>query len=175
MSVVFIYLVANEPVSILLVLGAILHIPNSILGLSVLAKANSSPDMLSIGIARNGYIKWQLEAHAGRMFDALIGLGGGFIVATSKHDLLLSETLSLMISFICSSYLCLRQELSFLCKTFSYSKPLVSYKNCAHTCTRQTTHTHATHLPSLYQSCLFLQSIFSWQSCTQFSRYCPYS
>ena len=74
-SILWIYFIANELVTILQVLGILLGIPNSILGLTVLAWANSAPDTISIvGVAKQGYVQMAIGGvYAGRMFDTLCG------------------------------------------------------------------------------------------------------
>ena len=85
-SILWIYFIANELVTILEVLGILCGIPNSVLGLTVLAWANSAPDTISIvGVAKQGYVQMAIGGvYAGRMFDTLCGLGLGLTVATIK-------------------------------------------------------------------------------------------
>ena len=85
-SILWIYFIANELVTILQILGILTGIPNSVLGLTVLAWANSAPDTISIvGVAKQGYVQMAIGGvYAGRMFDTLCGLGLGLTVGTLK-------------------------------------------------------------------------------------------
>ena len=74
------------------------------LGLTVLAWANSAPDTVSIvGVAKAGYVQMAIGGvYAGRMFDTLVGLGLGLTIGTirsSSGELLLSGNSVLYFSF----------------------------------------------------------------------------
>ena len=78
-SILWIYFIANELVTVLQVLGILLGIPNSVLGLTVLAWANSAPDTVSIvGVAK------QVRAVVGMLllgcccWDAVVGRSVAF-------------------------------------------------------------------------------------------------
>ena len=96
-SILWIYFIANELVTVLQVLGILLSIPNSVLGLTVLAWANSAPDTISIvGVAKQGYVQMAIGGvYAGRMFDTLCGLGLGLTVATLKSGISNNYTIKL--------------------------------------------------------------------------------
>ena len=103
-SILWIYFIANELVTILNTLGILMGISNSVLGLTVLAWANSAPDTVSIvGVAKAGYVQMAIGGvYAGRMFDTLVGLGLGLTIGTirsSSGELLLSGNSVLYFSF----------------------------------------------------------------------------
>ena len=105
-SILWIYFIANELVTILNTLGILMGISNSVLGLTVLAWANSAPDTVSIvGVARSGYVQMAIGGvYAGRMFDTLVGLGLGLTIGSIRAkggELLLSGNLVLYFSFVC--------------------------------------------------------------------------
>eukprot|EP00939_MAST-03C_sp_MAST-3C-sp1_P001851 g1851.t1 len=83
MSILWIYLIANEIVSVLECLGFQLSISETALGLTVLAWANSAPDTISIAaIAREGKVQMAIGGvYAGRMFDTAMGLGLGMFIS----------------------------------------------------------------------------------------------
>jgi len=88
MAIVWIYLIANEIVTILQTLGAQLDISDTALGLTVLAWANSAPDTISISaVAREGNVQMAIGGvYAGRMFDTAMGLGLGLAIAAAQGD-----------------------------------------------------------------------------------------
>uniref|UniRef100_A0A7S4NBM3 Sodium/calcium exchanger membrane region domain-containing protein n=1 Tax=Paramoeba aestuarina TaxID=180227 RepID=A0A7S4NBM3_9EUKA len=77
MSILWIYLIANELVSLLTALGAIIGIPPDIMGLTVLAWGNSVGDMVSnVIVAKQGYPSMALAAtYGGPLFNLFLGLG----------------------------------------------------------------------------------------------------
>ena len=72
--------IADKLVALLEFLGVTLRIPNSILGLTVLAWGNSMADLsANVTMARKGLANMAITAcFAGPVFNILIGLGAGF-------------------------------------------------------------------------------------------------
>lgn len=72
--------IADQLVGLLGFLGVILHIPGSVMGLTVLAWGNSMGDLsANMTMARKGLANMAITAcFAGPVFNILIGLGGGF-------------------------------------------------------------------------------------------------
>jgi solute carrier family 24 (sodium/potassium/calcium exchanger), member 6 len=72
--------IADRLVSLLDFMGIVLHIPSSIMGLTVLAWGNSMGDLsANITMARKGLANMAMTAcFAGPVFNILIGLGLGF-------------------------------------------------------------------------------------------------
>merc|ERR1719445_1478759 len=80
--------IADKLVSVLNFMGIVLHIPNSILGLTILAWGNSMGDLsANTAMAREGLGNMAITAcFAGPIFNILIGLGTGFSVLHSQVD-----------------------------------------------------------------------------------------
>lgn len=72
--------VADKLVALLEFLGVTLRIPNSIMGLTILAWGNSMADLsANVTMARKGLANMAITAcFAGPVFNILIGLGAGF-------------------------------------------------------------------------------------------------
>jgi Ca2+/Na+ antiporter len=72
--------IADKLVALLEFLGVTLRIPNSIMGLTILAWGNSMADLsANVTMARKGLANMALTAcFAGPLFNILIGLGAGF-------------------------------------------------------------------------------------------------
>jgi len=104
MSVVWIYLLANEVVSLLLSIGLILNISEAILGLTVLAWGNSVGDMVAdVIVAKQGFPSMALAAcFGGPFFNLLLGLGFGFAVATitKGHSYVVSLSPTIGVAFM---------------------------------------------------------------------------
>lgn len=77
MSIVWIYVLANELVALLKTWGLIIGISQGVLGLTVLAWGNSIGDMISnIVVARQGFPSMAIAAcFGGPLFNLLVGLG----------------------------------------------------------------------------------------------------
>jgi sodium/potassium/calcium exchanger 6 len=77
---------ADHLVSLLDFIGIILHIPGSVMGLTVLALGNSMGDLSSnMTMARKGFANMAMTAcFAGPVFNILFGLGLGFIQLASQ-------------------------------------------------------------------------------------------
>ncbi|XP_058460946.1 putative sodium/calcium exchanger 7 [Malaya genurostris] len=81
-SIMIIYIIAQEVVSLLVTMGLVLNLSRSMLGLSVLAWGNSIGDMFSnITLAKQGYGKMAFAAClGGPLFNLCLGLGISMIV-----------------------------------------------------------------------------------------------
>jgi sodium/potassium/calcium exchanger 6 len=77
LSVAWIYAVANELVAMLSAVGAVLHISNAILGLTILAWGNSVGDFVAnCTVSRQGYPEMAMAAaYAGPFFNLAFGFG----------------------------------------------------------------------------------------------------
>lgn len=86
LSIFWIYLVANELVSLLQSIGLIFNISPAILGLTVLAWGNSTGDLISdIVVAKQGFPEMALAAtFGGPLFNMLLGLGISLTVVCSQ-------------------------------------------------------------------------------------------
>ena len=126
-SILWIYFIANELVTILNTLGILMGISNSVLGLTVLAWANSAPDTVSIvGVARSGYVQMAIGGvYAGRMFDTLVGLGLGLTIGTLRAkggELMLHGGTVLYFSFACLMLSVVSAGIVVPLSGFKYSK-----------------------------------------------------
>lgn len=81
MSMFWIWFVSNILVDILKVLGVLFDIPESFLGMTLLAFGNSAPDLsVNCALARAGYGEMGIAGSiAGPLFNVLIGLGVSLI------------------------------------------------------------------------------------------------
>lgn len=86
MAASWIDFIADHLVSLLDFVGIILHIPGSIMGLTVLAWGNSMGDLsANMTMARKGLANMAMTAcFAGPVFNILVGLGLGFSGLASK-------------------------------------------------------------------------------------------
>merc|ERR1711983_72394 len=82
-AVGWIYLIANEIVSLLKALGVFWNISDAILGLTVLAWGNSIADLIAdVAIAKQGYPRMGFSAcFGGPLFNLLLGIGLPFTLA----------------------------------------------------------------------------------------------
>eukprot|EP00727_Mastigamoeba_balamuthi_P009751 m51a1_g5399 putative cation calcium exchanger 5-like (597) ;mRNA; f:48179-50735 len=85
-SMVWMYVIADEIVSLLTVFGAIFRVSPSLLGLTVLSFGNCVTDFVAnITVARQGHPDMAVAAaYAGPLFNMLIGLGVGLTVACAR-------------------------------------------------------------------------------------------
>jgi len=88
LSVVWIMLIANELVLLLGIVGDLISIPSSVLGLTVLAWGNSLGDMVAnVSIAKNGHARMAIAGcFAGPMFNMLIGQGLSLVIVAFKQN-----------------------------------------------------------------------------------------
>ena len=86
MSLVWLLLIANELVGTALCFGKVLRIPDTVMGLAVLAVGNSINDLAaSVTIAREGYPSMAVAgAYAGPMFNVLAGIGLPMLIYTAR-------------------------------------------------------------------------------------------
>ena len=79
--------VADRLVHLLSYFGIILHIPSTIIGITILAWGNCSQDMIAnITIARKGLSTMAITASfAGPLFNILVGLGIGFTILSKQE------------------------------------------------------------------------------------------
>ena len=88
-SVAWLDMIADKLVSLLSFFGIMLHIPATIMGLTVLAWGNSSQDLVAnMTVARKGLSTMAITASfAGPVFNILVGLGIGLTILTqSNHN-----------------------------------------------------------------------------------------
>jgi len=85
MAALWIDTIADQLVKLLTFLGVICRIPNSIMGLTVLAWGNSMGDLsANMTMAKKGLANMAITAcFAGPVFNILVGLGGGFLQLNS--------------------------------------------------------------------------------------------
>jgi sodium/potassium/calcium exchanger 6 len=78
--------IADQLVDLLNFLGIISHIPNSVMGLTILAWGNSMGDLsANVTMAKKGLANMAMTAcYAGPVFNILVGLGAGFTVLSRK-------------------------------------------------------------------------------------------
>ena len=88
MSLIWLLLIANELVGTALAFGKILNIPDTVMGLAVLAVGNSINDLAaSVTIAREGYPSMAVAgAYAGPMFNVIGGIGLPMLIYTSTSS-----------------------------------------------------------------------------------------
>jgi sodium/potassium/calcium exchanger 6 len=93
MSVVWLDLIANEVVAILEMLGILMNISTSVLGLTVLAWGNSVGDLVadSATAKAGGFRSAVASVYGSPLLSALIGLGLSFTVSISANGDLSSE------------------------------------------------------------------------------------
>ena len=87
-SAAWLDLVADKLVDLLSFFGIMLHIPSTIMGLTVLAWGNSSQDLIAnLTVARKGLSTMAITASfAGPVFNILIGLGIGLMLLYKSGD-----------------------------------------------------------------------------------------
>mmetsp|Transcript_14529 Transcript_14529/g.21427 ORF Transcript_14529/g.21427 Transcript_14529/m.21427 type:complete len:710 (-) Transcript_14529:57-2186(-) len=97
--------IADKLVLVLDFFGVVLHIPKSIMGLTVLAWGNSMADLsANVTMARKGLANMAMTAcFAGPVFNILIGISFGFsslLVETGEHEAAVVLTPSVRMGFI---------------------------------------------------------------------------
>ncbi|XP_017314255.1 mitochondrial sodium/calcium exchanger protein isoform X2 [Ictalurus punctatus] len=98
-SALWINTVASEVVSVLHLLGIVLRLSNTVLGLTLLAWGNSIGDCFAdITIARQGYPRMAISAcFGGIIFNMLFGVGLGCLLQMFKvHDFVMLESEGLL-------------------------------------------------------------------------------
>jgi sodium/potassium/calcium exchanger 6 len=85
MSIVWIYLIANELVAVLQAIGIMLGVSPTLMGLTVLAWGNSVGDFVAdVIVSRNGYPQMAVAAiYAGPLLNLLLGVGIAFTIVTA--------------------------------------------------------------------------------------------
>ncbi|CAJ0580700.1 unnamed protein product, partial [Mesorhabditis spiculigera] len=83
MSIAWIYIIANEVVGVVTMLGVISQLSHELLGLTILAWANSIGDLIAdVAVVKQGYSNMALAAAiGGPLFNFLIGFGLPFSIA----------------------------------------------------------------------------------------------
>ncbi|KAB5526073.1 hypothetical protein PHYPO_G00147490 [Pangasianodon hypophthalmus] len=98
-SALWINTVASEVVSVLHLLGIVLRLSNTVLGLTLLAWGNSIGDCFAdITVARQGYPRMAISAcFGGIIFNMLFGVGLGCLLQMFKlHDFIMLESEGLL-------------------------------------------------------------------------------
>jgi len=87
LSIVWIYLIANEIVALIQTIGGIFGVSYTILALTVLAWGNSISDLVAdVIVARKGIPAMAIAAcFAGPLFNTLVGLGIGLIIQCARQ------------------------------------------------------------------------------------------
>jgi sodium/potassium/calcium exchanger 6 len=86
--IMWIFTVANEIMAILITLGKISHVSNSLLGLTVLSWGNSIGDLITnVSVARAGFPEMAIAGCiGGPVFNILVGIGVPIILAYMKGE-----------------------------------------------------------------------------------------
>lgn len=86
-SATWLDLIADQLVSVLSFFGIMLHIPSTIMGLTVLAWGNSTQDLIAnFTLAKKGLSKMAVTASfAGPVFNILVGLGIGLTILVNSN------------------------------------------------------------------------------------------
>ncbi|XP_055926230.1 mitochondrial sodium/calcium exchanger protein-like isoform X2 [Argiope bruennichi] len=86
-SVIWVYLIASEIVSLLQTIGVVFKLSDTILGLTVLAWGNSIGDFISnLSVARQGYPRMGISAcYGGPLLNLLLGIGIPYTVIIAKN------------------------------------------------------------------------------------------
>lgn len=97
--------IADNLVALLDFIGIVLHIPGTIMGLTILAWGNSVADLsANVAMARKGFANMSMTAcTAGPVFNILVGLGLGFRSLenqTGKVDSSVSLSASIVTGFV---------------------------------------------------------------------------
>ncbi|GMR61999.1 hypothetical protein PMAYCL1PPCAC_32194, partial [Pristionchus mayeri] len=88
MSIIWIYFILAEVVDVVSMLGVVSGIDQAVLGITVLAWANSVGDLVAdISVARQGFPRMAMAASiGGPLFNLLIGFGVPFTIAKIRGD-----------------------------------------------------------------------------------------
>ncbi|KAI1293578.1 putative sodium/calcium exchanger 7 [Halotydeus destructor] len=116
-SVLWIYALANETVSLLHAVGVLLSLSDSILGLTVLAWGNSIGDLVSnVSMARQGFPRMAISAcFGGPLMNLLLGFGLPYTIGLSDKGGPLQLTYTKMTSLLyATSTLCLMTTVVFM-------------------------------------------------------------
>ena len=87
LSIIWIWFIANILIELLIAISTLINIPDSFLGITLLAYGNSMPDlMLNVSLVKLGYGEMALSGSiAGPLFNILIGLGLPLIKLNFKY------------------------------------------------------------------------------------------
>uniref|UniRef100_A0A914CW45 Sodium/calcium exchanger membrane region domain-containing protein n=1 Tax=Acrobeloides nanus TaxID=290746 RepID=A0A914CW45_9BILA len=86
LSVAWIYVIANEVVDVVSMIGVMAGVSHELLGLTILAWANSIGDMVAdFSVARQGFPRMAISAAiGGPLFNLMIGFGVSFFIAKAQ-------------------------------------------------------------------------------------------
>ncbi|CAG9799842.1 unnamed protein product [Chironomus riparius] len=132
-SILVIYNVAKEVVSVMTTVGIISDLTDSMVGLSILAWGNSVGDVFAnIALAKQGYQQMAFAAcFGGPMFNSLLGIGLTFIIKGIRSDNNLAHTregamgpncilflvlilLFTLFALLCTDFVC-RRSIGYFC------------------------------------------------------------
>ena len=90
MSIIWIWFIANILIDLLTTIANLMNIPDSFLGMTILAYGNSIPDLiLNLSFVRLGYGQMALSGTiAGPLFSILIGLGLPLLKMNTKKGII---------------------------------------------------------------------------------------
>ncbi|XP_029651062.1 mitochondrial sodium/calcium exchanger protein isoform X2 [Octopus sinensis] len=123
MSVLWIYIVANEVVNLLITFGIVFNMSNVVVGVTFLAWGNSLGDLITdITIAKNNNPRTGISAvYGGQMFNLVLGIGIPFAISTwsTQEDFKLVVTLK---DFMLAAFLAFTLVSTFI------SMPILKFK-----------------------------------------------
>lgn len=125
MSLIWIWFIANNLISLLKLLGLLLGFIDSFLGMTLLTFGNSICDIaLNIALVKNGYDEMALAgALAGPLFNFLIGLGSTMIKENLTHGVIVIDAYNVDSVIIIISIICMMINLGRIAiqaKTYKY-------------------------------------------------------